>query len=99
RPPSPLSLRSLSRTSPFSAAFPYTTLFRSSTSPVQQRLAGASGDFDKLLGLGPTWSYDIIKQVGNYRESFERNLAPLGIERGPNRLWKDGGLLYSPAFR
>jgi len=70
-----------------------------STSPVQQRLAGASGDFDKLLGLGPTWSYDIIKQVGNYRESFERNLAPLGIERGPNRLWKDGGLLYSPAFR
>jgi general L-amino acid transport system substrate-binding protein len=67
--------------------------------PVQQRLAGTNGDFGKLLGLRPTWSYDIIKQVGNYGESFDRNLKPIGIERGRNKLWKDGGLLYSPSFR
>lgn len=67
--------------------------------PVQQRLAGTSGDFGKLLGLRPTWSYDIIKQVGNYSESFDRNLKLIGIERGANKLWKDGGLIYSPAFR
>ncbi|HEY4258718.1 MAG TPA: hypothetical protein VGM98_01105, partial [Schlesneria sp.] len=67
--------------------------------PVQQRLAGTSGDFGKLLGLRPSWSYDIIKQVGNYGESFDRNLKPVGIERGSNKLWKDGGLLFSPSFR
>ncbi len=72
---------------------------KTSENPTQQRLAGASGDFGKLLGLRASWSYDIIKQVGNYAESFDRNLAPLGFSRGMNRLWKDGGLLYSPAFR
>ena len=42
------------------------------------------------------WAYRIVKQVGNYAESFDRNLKPLGIERGLNRLWKDGGVLYVP---
>lgn len=72
---------------------------KTSSNPTQQRLAGATGDFGKLLGLRQSWSYDIIKQVGNYAESFDRNLAPLGFSRGVNKLWKDGGLLYSPAFR
>jgi general L-amino acid transport system substrate-binding protein len=41
----------------------------------------------------------IVRQVGNYAEVFQRNITPLGIERGPNRLWRDGGLLYAPPFR
>ena len=72
---------------------------KTSTNPAFQRMAGTTGDFGKLLGLRASWSYDIIKQVGNYREVFDRNLTPLGVKRGPNRLWHDGGLLYSPAFR
>jgi len=52
-----------------------------------------------MLGLGAQWAYRIVKQVGNYAESFERNIAPLGIERGLNRLWTDGGILYAPDLR
>jgi general L-amino acid transport system substrate-binding protein len=54
------------------------------------------------LGLSSTWAYDIIKQVGNYREIYERNVGkntPLGLERGLNKLYKDGGLLYAPPLR
>ena len=40
-----------------------------------------------------------MKQVGNYGESFDRNLAPLGFERGLNRLWNQGGLIYAPPIR
>jgi general L-amino acid transport system substrate-binding protein len=52
--------------------------------------------------LNKKWSYNIIKQVGNYSESFERNIgmdSPVKIARGLNALWKDGGILYSPPFR
>ena len=52
-----------------------------------------------MLGLDPEWAFKIIKQVGNSAESFERNVKPLGIERGINRLWKDGGVVYVPAIR
>ena len=41
----------------------------------------------------------MISQVGNYGEIFDRNLAPLGLERGINALWTDGGLLYAPPYR
>lgn len=54
------------------------------------------------LGLSNDWAYQIIKQVGNYSDIFERNIGPntpLGIERGLNALWTDGGLQYSPPFR
>ena len=52
------------------------------------------------LGLPATWSYDIIKQVGNYEEIFERNIIKkLGLKRGLNKLYKDGGLLYSPPLK
>jgi len=47
-------------------------------------------------------AYHIISQVGNYSESFERNIGlntPIGIARGVNALWTDGGILYSPPFR
>ena len=39
------------------------------------------------------------RAVGNFAEVWDRNLSPLGMERGPNRLWRDGGLLYAPPFR
>jgi general L-amino acid transport system substrate-binding protein len=68
-------------------------------SPVMQRFLGAKGDFGKLLKLDNRWAYDIVKQVGNYGESFERHLAPLGVDRGMNKLWNKGGLMYAPPLR
>ena len=51
------------------------------------------------LGLPADFAAQIISQVGNYGEIYERHLAPLGLERGPNALWTDGGLMYVPPFR
>ena len=59
----------------------------------------ADNDFGKGLGLGPDWLFNPIKQVGNYSEIFERNLAQLKIARGKNALWRDGGLQYAPPIR
>ena len=70
-----------------------------SANPVIQRFVGASGDIGKMLGLDNRWAYNIVKQVGNYGESFERNLTPLGLDRGLNRLWNRGGLMYAPPLR
>ncbi|PID49692.1 MAG: amino acid ABC transporter substrate-binding protein [Proteobacteria bacterium] len=72
-----------------------------SDNPAIQRFVGADGDA-MGIPLDPKWAYNIIKQVGNYGESFERNVgqgSPLKISRGLNALWKDGGLQYSPPFR
>jgi general L-amino acid transport system substrate-binding protein len=71
----------------------------SSTNPTIQRFVGASGDIGKMLGVDNKWSYNIVKQVGNYGESFDANLKPLGFERGLNRLWNQGGLMYAPPIR
>ena len=71
----------------------------SSKDPAVQRFVGASGDLGKMLGLDNRWAFNIVKQVGNYGESFDANLKPLGFERGQNALWKDGGLMYSPPIR
>lgn len=70
-----------------------------SANPVVQRFAGASGEFGKMLGIDKRWAYNVIKQVGNYGESFERNLNPLGVARGINKLWNQGGLMYAPPLR
>jgi general L-amino acid transport system substrate-binding protein len=59
----------------------------------------ADNDFGKGMGLGPDWAYNAIKQVGNYAEVFDKNLAQLKIARGKNALWKDGGLQYAPPIR
>ena len=67
--------------------------------PVIQRFVGAKGEFGKMLGLDNRWAYNIIKQVGNYGESFERHLTPLGVDRGINKLWNRGGLMYAPPIR
>lgn len=67
--------------------------------PAVQRLMGGQGE---KLGLADDWSYNIIKQVGNYGEVFEANVGvdtPLGIERGLNDLWSRGGILYAPPIR
>ena len=71
----------------------------SSTNPAVQRFVGATGDVGKMLALDNRWAYNIIKQVGNYGESFEANLTPLGFDRGLNRLWTQGGLMYAPPVR
>jgi len=71
----------------------------SSKDPAVQRFIGATGDLGKMLGLDNRWAFNIVKQVGNYAESFDANLKPLGFERGQNALWKDGGLMYAPPIR
>ncbi len=70
-----------------------------SADPSVQRFIGATGGMGQMLGLDNKWAYNIIKQVGNYAESYERNVTPLGIERGVNKLWRDGGLMYAPPIR
>ena len=73
-----------------------------SKDPKIQRFLGVSPGNGKALGLDEKFAYNIIKQVGNYGEIFERNVGvntPLGIERGLNALWTNGGLLYSPPFK
>ena len=73
-----------------------------SPNPEIRRLLGLEGGFGAGLGLSNDWAVSIIKAVGNYGESFERNLGSgsrLGIPRGMNALWKDGGLHYPPPIR
>ena len=70
-----------------------------SKDPAVQRFVGASGDIGKMLALDVRWAFNIVKQVGNYGESFDANLKPLGFERGINALWSQGGLMYAPPIR
>ena len=73
-----------------------------SKDPKIQRFLGVSPGNGKALGLDEKFAYNIIKQVGNYGEVFERNIGvntPLGIKRGLNALWTNGGLMYSPPFK
>ncbi len=73
-----------------------------SPKPDIRRLLGLEGDFGKSLGLTNDWAYRIIKAVGNYGESFERNVgmgSPIKIKRGLNNLWTKGGLQYAPPIR
>jgi general L-amino acid transport system substrate-binding protein len=67
-----------------------------------RRFLGVEGDFGKQLGLPADFVVKAIKAVGNYGEVFERNVgtgSKLKLERGLNRQWKEGGLIYSPPFR
>ena len=75
---------------------------KSSKDPEVLRLLGVEGSQGKELGLSNDWAYNIIKFVGNYGEIFERNIGtktPIGLSRGQNALWTNGGLQYSPPFR
>ena len=73
-----------------------------SKDPEVLRLLGVEGNQGAELGLSADFAYNIIKSVGNYGEIFERNIGvntPIGLARGLNALWTDGGLQYSPPFR
>jgi general L-amino acid transport system substrate-binding protein len=67
-----------------------------------RRLLGAEGGFGQMMGLPNEWMFNVIKQVGNYGESYERTVgmgSPLKLERGQNQLWTKGGLLFTPPFQ
>jgi general L-amino acid transport system substrate-binding protein len=70
-----------------------------STNPNITRFAGKSEDLGAMLSLDRDWAIRIVEQVGNYGESYDRNIKPLGIERGLNRLWSNAGLMVSPPMR
>ena len=73
-----------------------------SDNPEFQRFLGVTPGMGKALGLDEKWAYNIIKQVGNYSEIYERNVGPntqLGLERGLNALWAKGGIMYAAPFR
>ena len=74
---------------------------KSSENPQIKRLVGAEGELGAAFGLDNDWSLRIIQQVGNYGESYKRNIADTGIlpSRGPNELWTKGGILYVPPAR
>jgi general L-amino acid transport system substrate-binding protein len=74
---------------------------KTSDNPAVKRIVGAEGEMGAALGLDNDWSLRIIKQVGNYGESYKRNIADTGIlpDRGPNEIWTNGGLLYTPPAR
>jgi len=75
---------------------------KTSDSPAIKRLLGTEGNMGANLGLSADFAYNIVKQVGNYGEIFERNIGmntPLKMKRGLNDLWTRGGLQYSPPFR
>ena len=64
-----------------------------------QRMLGVHDNFGEKLGLPHDWAYNIIRTVGNYAESWNRHLAPLGLSRGVNANWINGGLLSALPFR
>ncbi len=73
-----------------------------SQKPAVKRLVGAEGDFGKPLGLSNAWAANAIRAVGNYGEVFDRNVgvhSKLGIPRGLNELWDNGGIQYAPPIR
>jgi general L-amino acid transport system substrate-binding protein len=73
-----------------------------STNPEIRRLLGVEGAFGEAIGLSNDWVVQILKGVGNYAEIFNRNVGPdskLGIARGKNALWNQGGLQYAPPIR
>ena len=81
---------------------------KNSKDPEVLRLLGVNqvGDtgagYGQWLNLSDDWAYNILQQVGNYSESFERHIGPntpINIQRGLNALYKDGGILYAPPFR
>ncbi|MGG5886666.1 amino acid ABC transporter substrate-binding protein [Falsiroseomonas sp. HC035] len=72
---------------------------QSDARPDVQRMLGRSGELGQMLGVDNLWMVNIIRTLGNYGEIFERNLAPIGLQRGPNALWTNGGLQYAPPIR
>lgn len=77
-------------------------LKKKTSNPEIKRMLGAESNFGEQLGLGQDFAYDILREVGNYAESFDKHVGPktpLKLDRGLNASWKDGGILYAPPFR
>lgn len=73
-----------------------------SDNPKIKRLLGVSGDMGEMMGIPDDWAYQIVKQVGNYGEVFKRTVgvdSPLGLQRGVNALWTEGGVMYAMPIR
>jgi general L-amino acid transport system substrate-binding protein len=73
----------------------------SSADPAIRRFVGLDPTLGHGLGLDANWAYRVIKATGNYGEIYERDIgmgSPLKLERGFNRLWNQGGLMWSPPF-
>ena len=70
-----------------------------SDNPSIKRLLGEEGNFGEELGLSNDWAANLIKAVGNYGESYDAHVTPLGLARGVNALWSDGGILYAAPIR
>jgi general L-amino acid transport system substrate-binding protein len=73
--------------------------FANSTDPDIRRLLGLEGDMGKALGIDNKWAYNVIKQVGNLGEVWDRNITPMGVQRSINNIWTKGGLQYAPPIR
>ena len=73
--------------------------FADNPNPDVQRFLGRSGDLGKAMGMSNDWAAQIVRQVGNFAEIWDRNMTPLGIQRGVNALWTKGGLQYAPPLR
>lgn len=77
-------------------------LKKGTNNPEINRILGTEGKLGEMLGLDADWAYRAIKANGNYGEIFAKNIGentPVGLARGLNAQWKEGGLLYSPPFR
>ncbi|MEM9204767.1 MAG: amino acid ABC transporter substrate-binding protein [Pseudomonadota bacterium] len=75
---------------------------KGSNNPSIKRLLGVEGAFGEGIGISNDWGYNVIKLVGNYGEVFDAHVGPetpLGIARGVNALWSQGGILYAPPIR
>ena len=75
---------------------------KSSPSHEVRRFLGLDADLGAPLGISRDWAYQVVKQVGNYAEIFERTLgqsSSLKLDRGLNNLWTKGGLMYAAPFR
>src|SRR5436190_3530232 len=73
-----------------------------SDKPEMKRVFGSDGNLGEQLGLTKDWVSRIVKTVGNYGETFDRNVgagSKLGIARGLNQLWNKGGIQYAPPIR
>ncbi|HFD86720.1 MAG TPA: amino acid ABC transporter substrate-binding protein, partial [Gammaproteobacteria bacterium] len=77
-------------------------LAKGTNNPEINRILGTEGELGAMFGLDAQWAYRAIKANGNFGEIFEKNIGentPLGLSRGLNAQWTEGGLVYSPPFR
>jgi len=72
---------------------------KGTNSPEINRMLGSEGSFGEVLGLDSDWAVRALRVNGNYGEIFNKYLEPIGLDRGLNAQWTDGGLMYSPPFR